>query len=195
MMGQKRMRSLVQAGEIEMWQRKLLDLTLRNPLLNFKTTLTNIPIVCPDPGLLEDILADGKQISILPIPHLTEEGGRDESIHNQRTGEDLELEHARKTLESGRREIFVKEEKDQLENRLVNLFRKAKRDLEEGGANTLFLTIGSISYVKPDKGDRVFKAPLILVPVELKRKSVRSGVKLSLHEDDSRFNTTLLEMF
>lgn len=179
---------------IDSWQRKLLDLTLRNPLLNFKSTQTNIPIICPNPGLLEDILAAGKKISISAMPNLTEEGGRDAEIHNSRTGADLVEEHALRGLEAGRAEIYVKEEKSKLEGRLLNLYRKAKNDLEEGGTNTLFLAIGTLSYVKEDRKDRVFKAPLILVPVELHRKSARSGLKLSLHDDEARFNTTLLEM-
>lgn len=176
------------------WQRKLLDLTLRNPLLNFKSSQTNIPIICPKPSLLEDILAAGKKISISAIPDLTEAGGRDAEIHNNRTGADLVEEYALRGLEAGRAEIYVNEEKSKLEGRLLNLYRKAKNDLEEGGTNTLFLAVGTLSYVKEDRKGRVFKAPLILVPVELHRKSARSGLKLSLHDDEARFNTTLLEM-
>jgi Protein of unknown function (DUF4011)/REase_MTES_1575/AAA domain/Protein of unknown function (DUF3320) len=183
-----------QLDRIDVWQRKLLDLTLRNPLLNFKATQTNIPVICPNPGLLEDILATGKKISIAAMPDLTEGSGRDNDIHVGRTGRDLVDEHALRGLQGGRAEIYVKDEKSKLENRLINLYRKAKNDLEEGGTNTLFLAIGTLSYVKEDRKGRVFKAPLILVPVELNRKSVRSGVKLSLHDDEPRFNTTLLEM-
>ena len=39
-----------------------------------------------------------------------------------------------------------------------------------------------------------YRAPLVLVPVQLARKSVRSGFKLGLHEDDIRLNPTLLQM-
>ncbi len=179
---------------IDVWQRKLLDLTLRNPLLNFKTSQSNIPLICPDPGLLEDILAAGKKISITAMPDLTKESGRDGEIHKNRTGEDLVAEHARRGLENGRHEVYVKEEPTKLENRLINLYRKAKNDLEEGGTNTLFLAVGTLSYVKADRKGREFKAPLILVPVVLTRKSVKSGLKLTLHDDEARFNTTLLEM-
>ncbi|HFD86473.1 MAG TPA: DUF4011 domain-containing protein, partial [Gammaproteobacteria bacterium] len=37
-------------------------------------------------------------------------------------------------------------------------------------------------------------APLILLPITLERKSVRSGIKMLAHDDEPRFNTTLLEM-
>src|SRR5690606_6654754 len=38
------------------------------------------------------------------------------------------------------------------------------------------------------------RAPLILVPVTMKRQSVRSGIKFLLSDDEPRFNSTLLEM-
>lgn len=177
---------------LERWQRKLLDLSLHNPLLNFRKSLTTIPIICPDPELLEDKLADGKKISVLPLPTMTVDEGRDDAIHGIRTGENLDQAFVSSALE--RHEIYVREEKKKLESSLVALYRKAKADLEEGGANTLFLALGFLVWKHNDRGGRKFRAPLILVPVELKRKSVRSGVKLVLHDDEPRFNTTLLEM-
>ena len=51
-------------GRIERWQRKLLDLSLRNRLLNFKDTKQTLPIVCDDIAALEDRLADGKRLKI-----------------------------------------------------------------------------------------------------------------------------------
>ena len=51
-----------------------------------------------------------------------------------------------------------------------------------------------MNWKKKDKKDKTYRAPLILCPVKLERASVKSGVKLSAHEDESRFNTTLLQM-
>ena len=177
---------------LERWQRKLLDLSLRNPLLNSRPSLTAVPIICPDPGFLEDKLAEGKKISLLPLPTMTIDEGRDNAIHGARTGENLDDAFVFSALD--RHEIYIREEKKKLESRLVSLYRKAKSDLEEGGTNTLFLALGFLVWVREDKKGRKFRAPLVLVPVELKRESVRSGVKLMLHDDEPRFNTTLLEM-
>ncbi|MEB0259982.1 DUF4011 domain-containing protein, partial [Undibacterium sp. 5I1] len=41
------------------WQRKLLDLSMRNNLLNFHPGKKAIRLDAPDPGLLEDLLAEG----------------------------------------------------------------------------------------------------------------------------------------
>ena len=46
-------------GRIERWQRKLLDLSLRNRLLNFRPTKQTLPFLCSSIAELEDALADG----------------------------------------------------------------------------------------------------------------------------------------
>src|SRR5690606_22207829 len=54
-------------GRIDRWQRKLLDLSLRNRLLNFKDSKQTVPFVCPDVPLLEDRLAAGKRMRIISL--------------------------------------------------------------------------------------------------------------------------------
>ncbi|MEA1648791.1 DUF3320 domain-containing protein [Nitrospirillum sp. BR 11164] len=81
-----------------------------------------------------------------------------------------------------------------MDAQLVELYRKTQLDMAEGGANTLFLAVGFLVWKKSGSDTRSYRAPLILLPVKLERRSVRSGVKLSVHEDEPRFNLTLLQM-
>src|SRR6202021_3967579 len=46
------------AGRIERWQTRLLDLSLRNRLLNFSDSKRAVSFLCPDVAFLEDRLAD-----------------------------------------------------------------------------------------------------------------------------------------
>jgi hypothetical protein len=62
-----------------------------------------------------------------------------------------------------------------------------------GGANSLHLAIGSVSWM-PAGRDQRCKAPLILMPVGLERRMIRSGFRLVRHDDDARINPTLLQM-
>jgi very-short-patch-repair endonuclease len=175
------------------WQRKLLDLSLRNNLLNFKNSRKTLKLDAPEPGALEDLLSDGTPIRLLPRPQLMDgTDPRNQAIHEQRTREDVRREHALDALE--RREVFVALEQQELESRLVELYRAARATLQEGGANTLFLALGFLTWARDDKAEQQYRAPLILVPVSLQRKSVRSGFTISLHEDEPRFNPTLVEM-
>ncbi len=48
---------------------------------------------------------------------------------------------------------------------------QARTILEEQGVNALFLALGMLHYVEGKDSSIIFKAPLILVPVDLLRKS------------------------
>ena len=178
-------------GRLERWQRKLLDLSARNPLLNHKSTKTSLRLICPEPGLLGEKLAKGARISIQSVPRPTTQG-QDEELHRQRTGEVITEEYARDGLE--KRQVLVDLPGEELSRRAVDIYRKAQTALQEGGANTLYLALGFLLWKRDEKDERRFRAPLILLPVTLERKSVRSGIRMLAHDDEPRFNTTLLEM-
>lgn len=175
------------------WQRKLLDLSLRNNLLSFRGGKKAIKLEAPDPGALEDMLAEGQTVRLLARPELMDGADpRNQAIHENRERENVRREHAREALQ--RREVFVDLPQDELDARFVELYRAARATLQEGGANTLFLALGFLSWTRDDKSGKRYRAPLILVPVNLTRQSVRSGFTLSLHDDEPRFNPTLIEM-
>lgn len=178
-------------SKLALWQRKLLDLTTRNRLLHLPDSSKAVRLVCPDPAKLEDHLADGKRIKIVAMPDL-ESGGRDVALYQQQNNEDLRDQYARAALERG--EVLSTLEKSKLEAALIDLYRKARSDLDEGGANTLFLALGFLKWKKSADDPKVYCAPLILLPVRLERKSALSGVTMMLHEDEPRFNLTLLEL-
>lgn len=180
-----------QAGKLELWRRKLLDLTTRNRLLHLPESAKALRLACPDPARLEDVLADGQSVRIVPMPPL-DVAGRDSKLYGQRTHEDLEKDVASQALD--KREVLCKLDKAKLDAALVDLYRKAKLDLEEGGSNTLFLAVGFLHWKKAADDPRVYNAPLLLVPVKLERRSALSGVKMSRLDDETRFNLTLLEM-
>ncbi|MDP1648969.1 MAG: DUF3320 domain-containing protein [Rubrivivax sp.] len=175
------------------WQRKLLDLSLRNNLLNFKSGKKALKLEAPDAGALEDLLADGQALKLLARPDLMDGADpRNQAIHEGREREDLRRAHALDALK--RREVFIAVAQDELEPRLVDLYRTARTTLQEGGANTLYVALGFLSWNRDDKPGSKYRAPLILVPVTLHRKSMRSGFTLTLHDDEPRFNPTLIEM-
>lgn len=178
-------------GKLEHWQRKLLDLTTRNRLLHLPDRAKVLRLVCPDPAGLEDVLAANKSVRIVPMPQL-EVGGRDRQIYEKRNQEDLQEEVARQFMD--RSEVPCAMEQAQLDSALVDLYRKARSDLEEGGSNTLFLAIGFLRWKKAEEDPNRYHAPLILLPVKLERQSIRSGVKMSMLDDETRFNLTLLEL-
>ncbi|WAG79109.1 DUF3320 domain-containing protein [Metapseudomonas furukawaii] len=185
--------SLDPKDRLARWQRKLLDLSLRNNLLNFKAGKKALKFEAPDPGALEDLLASGKQIKLMTRPDLMDGADpRDQALYESREREDVRRQHALDALK--RNEVYIGLPSAELESRLIELYRGARTNLQEGGANTLFLAIGFLSWTREDREGQRYRAPLILVPVTLERKSARSGFTLVLHDDEPRFNPTLLEM-
>lgn len=185
--------SLDPKDRLARWQRKLLDLSLRNNLLNFRASKKSLKLDAPDPSGLEDLMSDGKDIKLLPRPDLMDgTDPRNQVIHESRERESLRRQFALDALK--RREVFIDLPKDELESRMVELYRNARSTLQEGGANTLFLALGFLSWNRADKEEAKYRAPLILIPVALNRRSVRSGFTMALHDDEPRFNPTLIEM-
>lgn len=175
------------------WQRKLLDLSLRNNLLSFKAGKKSLKLDAPAPGDLEDMLSEGHAIKLLIRPDLMDGNDpRSQAIHEARERENIRQQHALDALK--RKEVFVGLSQDEMDVRLVELFRSSRSSLQEGGSNTLYLALGFLSWTRDEKDEKKYRAPLILVPVSLERRSARSGFSLKLHDDEPRFNPTLLEM-
>ena len=176
---------------LNIWQKKLLNLSTSNPLLNCKINKGNLVVLCPNPSKLEDFLADGSKISLVSA----------ETVLDTKISPDLRLLNSDNGILQEKALNALKEKKlpvnvsaDKLNSQLIALYRKTKSILEDGGANTLYLAIGFLNWRKNDKTDKIYHAPLVLYPVKLDRTSIQNGVKLSAHEDESRFNTTLSEM-
>lgn len=179
------------AGRILQWQRKLLNLTTSNRLLHLPDGAKAVKLACPDPGALEDLIASGKRVRIVAMPDL-DIGGRDERLYEQQTQANLRAEVAEAAMKRG--EALSLLPKDKLDAALVDLYRKARSDMEEGGSNTLYLALGFLKWKKSQNEEKVYRAPLILMPVQLDRRSALSGVTMIAHEDEPRFNLTLLEL-
>lgn len=179
------------ASRIDRWQKKLLDLSLRNRLLNFPDSKKTIPFLCTDVGYLQDRLAAGGSIRLISLPEQNPLGERDVALCREVHGRDLQRGFASEALL--RDELPSTLDARQLEARLIDLHRQVRNDFAEGGANTLFLAVGFLRWKKKPEDERSYRAPLLLVPVKLERRSATSRFTLRFHEDEPRFNATLLQ--
>ena len=171
------------------WERKLLDLGLRNNLINLRLSKTLVPILTSSLDDLEDALADGEDFTVLSKP--SEWGGSKnadfENIHELGGFADLiKAEFANHRLRS----VLTENE---LEACVKNLYRGAKASLEENGANTLYIAMGLLRWYETERSVKPRYAPIILRPVEIVRKSARQGYVLRLRDDEPQMNITMLE--
>ena len=175
-------------GRIERWQRKLLDLSLRNRLLNFRDSKQTLPLRCPDVGALEDALAAGRKFRGLSLKDENPIGNRSVSLEDAQR---IEEEVVRDAFE--RRQVAVPLAGQDMNNRFLTLYRRARSDMQEGGTNTLFLAAGFLRWKKTEGDKRTYRAPILLVPVKLERRSAQSAYRIAHHGDDVQINSTLLE--
>ncbi len=178
---------------IDQWKSRLLDLSLRNRLLNFKETKSTIRILSAQPEQVEDELAAEREIALRPKPKLMgTKDPRDNILLSRQSDTDPLATHLADELRNGRLHTHL----DDAEHarRLTELYRASRNALEENGTNTLFAAVGVLEWRETEYTERVHRAPLLLVPVELKRKSVLEGFSLRRIDEETRLNFTLMEM-
>jgi very-short-patch-repair endonuclease len=161
-------------GRIERWRTRLLDLSLRNRLVNFRETGRTLRLTVPDVAALEDKLAAGETFSIWPA------GDGDEAF-------------LREEFDANR--VYSAEPPAATNKRMLNLYRTARSSIEETGANLLHLAVGTLKWFETESAETPRYAPIILLPVTLQRSTNRAGYRydLSLSEEPLRPNVTLLE--
>ncbi|KGL41361.1 DUF4011 domain-containing protein [Listeria sp. SHR_NRA_18] len=179
--------SVEKLEKMELWQRNLLDFTLRNPLLNYNINKKGIVSASTKLAKLEDLIQSGQKIGIVPTP--------EDIIANRRStpsekneilkslgDEDLKNSRLRSVLGEGA-----------LRKELVKTYRKTKDDLAENGANSLFLAIGFIEWYETTKSETVRYAPLILLPINIVRISVAKGYYIEKYDEEVQVNISLIE--
>lgn len=174
------------------WERKLLDLSLRNTLVNLKWTQSVIPILSESLSDLEDALSSGEEYGISPRP--SEWAMPEEDRRNIENLTDLGVfrELIKSEFQNKRLRSFLSE--GGLSRAIVNVYRSSKTSLEENGANTLYLALGFLRWYETTASQKPRYAPLILLPIEIIRKSALKGYVIRLRDEDPQMNITLLQM-
>jgi hypothetical protein len=147
---------------VQQWKKSLLDLSLRNPLLNLPKRGRGLDLHVPSGALalLDDLIHEGKQIQVIPqdaISHVHELAGT-------RRAQDLDPEMLTKELRTDRRIYGAV-----TEQKYVSTMRAIQRDArtmeQETGSNYLYLTIGTLVHAKTTGAEA--HAPLFLLPVRI----------------------------
>jgi hypothetical protein len=144
------------------WRSNLIDLSRRNPLLALKAAgSTILPILQPQLGeLFDQLVRGGKALHF----HLPAEAGK--KAKAPRPGELVTSEP----------------ERDRLLAILTNLYRRSRADYRERGLQILYLALGVLEW--RDADDDPARSPVLLVPVELRRHTLREPFVLHALADE-----------
>ena len=174
------------------WERKLLDLSLRNSLLNFRPNAANVQLMVDSLASLEDEIAADETFKIMPMPNDMTLEVSDSKIYETENQRELIADIAAKEFKSKRLRTFLSE--SELEKTMKKLHRTAKVSMEENGVNTVYLALGFLRWYETDKSEKPRYAPLILVPVDIIRRVQDKSFSIRVRDEDTQVNITLLEM-
>lgn len=186
---------IIPANRIDHWKQQLLDLTLRNRFLNFRENKSTLPLLCADLSSLEDALAAQTAFQIRPHPQIsrpskTPPSDNPGSDRNSLTNEEINFLNQ----ELSAKRLHTPLTDNELSRRLLTLYRSTRLEVEESGANTLFLALGMLEWKADPNDQRCYQAPILLIPVELTRLSAQQGFTLHHLDEDPLVNVTLLEL-
>lgn len=175
-----------------LWERRLLDLSLRNSLLNIRITKNTLQLIPTDLACLEDSLAQGDEFSILYKPADWDNPLYNFGIYQSILETDPVTALVKSELTQKRLRSYLSEQ--DLKKALTHLYRSSRTSIEENGANTLYLALGLLKWYETPSSERPRYAPILLLPVEIIRKSAAKGFAIRSREEDAMINITLLEM-
>jgi len=174
------------------WERKLLDLSLRNSLLNFRATALSVQLMNSGLGTLEDEVSKGLEFKVCPIPNDLSLEPSESKIYDITEHKEQIATIADAEFKNQRLRTFLKE--SDLDKAMKKLTRLAKVSIEENGANTIYLALGFLRWYETEKSEKARYAPLVLVPVDISRKVQDNSYSIKVRDEDTQFNITLLEM-
>lgn len=173
------------------WKEKLLDLTLRNRLLHFRSEGKGaLRLAVPDLELLEDGVHANRSFELLPRPDAGPHDLRDEGLAERRV---QEVADVARIADLKRGVVHSRHGAEELWTRAHHLDREARTAIEEGGASVLYLAIGFLSWFESASAAEPRLAPLLLYPVDLKFDARGRRARMQRLTEDPVLNVTLVE--
>lgn len=195
-------------------RKELLDIGLRNNMLNFRKTAKTLMVVDELSEEVFNILyRQEKAMTFAPMARkkLAElaKAAKPEDAEAD-TASDAELLHELDSLdwssvadegdedESGRARRHLDTrlqtaiDDERLFLQLLKIHTEAKSFIEEQGVNTLFLALGFLHWYEADSSENLRKAPLFLLPVSLERSGAKDAFKLTYSGDELMANLSLV---
>lgn len=200
--------------KLDKWAELLLDKGKRNNLINFKDTRTStVEVLLPSSDVLFEKVEGTASFEVID-PEIIEEDDLEKSSAPEQQIETLE-----ESSELKNRQIGELEEPDtsngktrylaqcagkiKRQNQILlynaatnpftavkNIDKKARQFIEETGVNVAYMAFGFIHWKESASSNSVFRAPILLVPIQLEQASAVDPYFIKSTEDDIIVNPT-----
>ncbi len=171
------------------WERRLLDLSMKNTLLHFQAGKSVVHLATGDLDETLELLSQNSETYILTAhDELAKLSG------GLKFGVSSPTRNMRELIEVENRSGVVRAYMDetQLTETIGKLIRKNKEADEESGTKILYLALGFLRWYTREDGAEHY-APLVLQPVQLKKSKGGNGYSMVVSDEDFSVNSTLLE--
>jgi hypothetical protein len=186
---------------LEIARRELLDLSARNRLINTNrgtTKSSRLEIVDERADqVFQRLVVDGKAMTFLATDEMGASSTATPADQNvlfqpdDVTGLEASVSQDDERHKDNRLQTAL--ESDSLQKRLLKIEREALTYEQEQGVNVLYLAIGFLSWQEDGNKGPVRQAPLVLVPVELKRQSASARFRVSYSGEEISTNLSIKE--
>lgn len=158
-------------AKLESARKELLDLGMRNSLLNYKVPQARgLHIVQEKSSSIYNLLVRQSK----PMSFLGRAGKEDELDF----GDLPELSEEELLDAYNDTRLQTNETEKKLQTKILNTYYFARTSIEEQGVNILYLSLGMLKWFEEGNKDNVRQAPLILIPVSLERSSANERFRV-----------------
>ncbi|MGB1250578.1 MAG: DUF4011 domain-containing protein [Candidatus Promineifilaceae bacterium] len=148
---------------LENWRRELLDLGLRNPLLNYR------PLKARGVQVVDEASAEIYNILVTQTKKMSFEAV-EEGVDSAELAQPPDSHTDRK--------LQTALNSSDLQKRLLNSEHSARTIINNRGINVMYLALGMLRWYESDSSDKCRRAPLLLIPVTLERENVNDRFHL-----------------
>ena len=185
--------------KLDKWAELLLDTGKRNNLINFKDTkASTVEVLLPTADSLFEKI-DGTSSFEVFDPKINE---NDDVFEETVMSEQLQIEMTEKLNDKAaflnqyskkirrQNQILLYNATTSPITALKNIDKKARAFIEETGVNVAYMAFGFIHWKESDSSNLVFRAPILLVPIQLEQTSAVEPYFIKSTGDDVLVNPT-----
>lgn len=189
--------------KLDKWADLLLDTGKRNNLINFKDTrVSTVEVLLPSSDALFAKVEGAASFEVYDPQIIEDDDNLEESSGSaQQSSDALETLNPPKN----ERDVFWARYAGKIkrQNQILlynpttspitavkNIHKKAREFIEETGVNVAYMAFGFIHWKESDSSGLVFRAPILLVPIQMEQASALEPYIIKSTEDDIIVNPT-----
>ena len=178
----------VDTKKLDKWADLLLDTGKGNNLINFKDAkASSVEVLLPSSDALFEKVDGSASFEVFDpkIPEEDTASGESDSLGDK----DAFLAQFSGRIKRQNQILLYNTSKNPL-TAIKNIEKKAREFIEETGVNVAYMAFGFIHWKESDSSSYVFRAPVLLVPIQLEQPSAVEPYYIRSSGDDIIVNPT-----